>query len=183
MSLPPDIVRGEVVALVGNPRPASRTTAAARAVASVLSGAAAGEPRVVEVSDLTPDRAAGRAALLEAQRAVRSAGVLVVATPVFKAGPTGALKSFLDGLEPTALEATVAVPVVVAASAAHGALADLQLRIVLQAVGALLPVPSVVLEEHRLDELPLQAAEWQRRFGTAVEAVARALHPVEVVLP
>ena len=66
----------------------------------------------------------------------------MVATPVLKAGYPGILKLFLDRLEPTALETVIAVPVVLTASSAHGALADLQLRVVLQAVGALLPVPS-----------------------------------------
>ena len=103
----------------------------------------------------------------------------MVATPVYKAGYTGLLKLFLDTLEPTALESTVAVPVVLSASGAHGAVADLQLRLVLQAVGALLPVPSFVLEEHHLDDLPQYVDAWQRRFGPAVTAVANALRPEE----
>ena len=176
MSLPPDIAPDEVVVLVGNPSPASRTSTVAQTVAAALTGRSDGRPRVVELCDLDPS-AAGDPVLLEAQEAVRRAALLVVATPVYKASFTGALKTFLDGLEPTALESTVAVPVVLSAASAHGALADLQLRIVLQAVGALLPVPSFVLEEHHLDDLPQYADAWQHRFGTPVAAVVRALRP------
>ena len=104
-----------------------------------------------------------------------AAHVLVVATPVYKASYTGVLKVFLDGLSATSLESTVVVPVVLAASRAHGALADLQLRIVLQALGALLPVPSFVLEEHHLDHLPEYVEAWRHRFGPVVAAVATAL--------
>ena len=71
-------------------------------------------------------------AVQEAEELVRQADLLVVAAPVFKAGYPGILKLFLDRLEPTALESVVAVPVVLTASSAHGALADLQLRVVLQ---------------------------------------------------
>lgn len=180
MSLPPDVAHGEVVVLVGNPNASSRTAAVARTVAAVLAGDTIPAPRIIELSELTWTRGPGEAALLDAQRAVQRAGLLVVATPVFKAGYTGVLKSFLDSLEPTALESTVAVPVVLTASSAHGALADLQLRIVLQAVGALLPVPSFVLEEHHLDDLPQYVDAWRHRFGPAVAAVVRALQSEEV---
>ena len=122
----------------------------------------------------------GGVAVQEAEELVRQADLLVVAAPVFKAGYPGILKLFLDRLEPTALESVVAVPVVLTASSAHGALADLQLRVVLQAVGALLPVPSFVLEEHHLDDLPQYVDAWRGRFGTAVSAVVRALNAEQV---
>jgi FMN reductase len=178
MSLFPDVARDEVVVLVGNPKASSRTAAVAGTVGAGLAGDTAA-PRVIELCELAT-RGADDPALRDAQEAVQRAGILVVATPVYKAGYTGLLKSFLDGLEHTALESTVAVPVVLTASSAHGALADLQLRVVLQALGALLPVPSFVLEEHHLDDLPQYVDAWQRRFGTAVTAVVRALADAEV---
>jgi FMN reductase len=179
MSLLPNSTTGEVVVLVGHPYAGSRTGAVGRAVAAQLGD----EPtlRVVELNELgTGSLAAGSDAVAEAENTVRQAGLLVVATPVLKAGYPGILKLFLDRLEPTALESVVAVPVVLTASSAHGALADLQLRIVLQAVGALLPVPSFVLEEHHLDDLPQYVDAWQGRFGPAVRAVVRALNAEQV---
>lgn len=180
MSLPSQITAGRTVVLVGNPAQASRTAAVARTVASGLSASGA-DLQLVELADLGAAAVAqGDVRVQDAIDAVGGADLLVLATPVYKAGFTGLLKLFLDQLEPTALESTVTVPVLLTASSAHGALADLQLRVVLQAVGSLLPVPSFVLEEHHLDDLPQYVDAWQRRFGTAVGAVVRALSAEEV---
>ena len=181
MSVSPENPAGDVVVLVGNPAAGSRTGAVARAVATGLVADRSAAPVVIELADLgsalcSPED--GRVA--RARDVVRQARVLVVATPVYKAGYTGVLKLFLDGLEPTALASTVAVPVVLTASSAHGVMADLQLRLVLQAVGAHLPVPSFVLEEHRLDRLPDSVDAWQQRHGRAVSAVASAVRLEEV---
>jgi len=177
MSLVSNTSTGEVVVLVGHPSTTSRTGAVGQAVAAQLADEFGPNPRVVELGELgTGPLGEGSVAVHEAEELVRHAELLVVAAPVFKAGYPGILKLFLDRLEPTALESVVAVPVVLTASSAHGALADLQLRLVLQAVGALLPVPSFVLEEHHLDDLPQYVDAWQGRFGTAVGAVVRALN-------
>lgn len=168
---------GETVVLVGSPALGSRTSRVAQTVAAALG---APQPRVVELADVGPCSEKGGDALRLAQHAVQQAGLVVVATPVYKAGYTGVLKQFLDGLDLTAFDHTVAVPVVLSASGAHGALADLQLRVVLQAVGALMPVPSFVLEEHHLDDLPQYVEAWRGRFGTAVRAVVDALRLEEV---
>ena len=176
MSLSPGIWAGDVVVLVGNPVAGSRTSAVAKVVGAGLADSSTAPPKVVELADLGSALLSPEDERVQAAReAVSNARVLVVATPVFKAGYTGVLKVFLDGLEPTALESTIAVPVVLAASSAHGALADLQLRLVLEAVGAMLPVPSFVLEEHHLDDLTHYVDAWQRRFGLAVTATADAL--------
>lgn len=178
MSASPDNTTDGVVVLVGNPVGGSRTSAVARRVAEGLLPDARECVEVVELADygagiLSPedDR------VFRAHETIASARILVVGTPVYKASFTGMLKVFLEDLEPTALESTVVVPVVLSASSAHGALADLQLRIVLEAVGALLPVPSFVLEEHHLDHLPQYADAWRERFAPVVTAVAGALHP------
>lgn len=186
MSLSSDIPRTDVVVLVGNPAAGSRTSRVAEVVARVVAEGLTGPdhrpPTVVELADVwTSPQREFEARADEVRGTVVGADVLVVATPVYKAGYTGLLKLFIDRLEHTALESTVVIPVVLAASGAHGALADLQLRLVLQAVGGLLPVPSFVLEEHHLDDLPQYVDAWQRRFGPAVSAVARALRLLEEV--
>lgn len=167
-----------VSVLVGNPVSGSRTSAVAKVVGERLAGEAIDLDHVVELHDHAQELFASEdERLVGAQELVTSAEVLVVATPVYKASFTGLLKAFLDRLEPTALESTVVVPVVVSASSAHGALADLQLRAVLEAVGAHLPVPSLVIEEHHLDHLPQYVDAWEQRFGRAVAAVADAVRP------
>jgi FMN reductase len=178
MSFPPNTgTDDEVVVLVGSPALGSRTSRVAQTVASALPPSQA---RVIELAEVGPCAEKNGDSLRAAQQAVQRAGLVVVATPVYKAGFTGVLKQFLDGLDLTAFDHTVAVPVVLSASGAHGALADLQLRIVLQATGALMPVPSFVLEEHHLDDLPQYVEAWRGRFGTAVRAVVDALRLEEV---
>lgn len=183
MSLSPGTSSGDVVVLVGNPVAGSRTSDVARIVGSGLATGSKIPPEVVELADFGPALLSADDERVQAARdAVSGARVLVVATPVYKAGYTGVLKVFLDSLEATALESTVAVPVVLSASSAHGAMADLQLRLVLQAVGALLPVPSFVLEEHHLDHLPQYVMAWQQRFGLAVTGTVDALRSEEVTV-
>lgn len=175
--------RGGLVALVGSHAPDPRTSTVARVVADGLVPQVGGPPEVVELADHGAAVVTGTDHRVRAARElVAGARVLVVATPVHKAAYTGLLKVFLDGLDPTALEETVVVPVVLSASSANGASADLQLRTVLQALGASLPVPSFVLEEHHLDSLPQYVDAWLERFGQVVGAVARVLRP-EAGLP
>jgi FMN reductase len=183
MAVSPESPRRGVVVLVGNPAPGSRTGAVARLVADGLASASGEPPEVVELAD----RAAsvfspGDLSTRSLREVVGRADLLVAATPVYKGGPTGLLKAFLDSFEPTALEGTVGVPVVGWAGSAHGAVAHLQLRLVLEAVGALVPVPSFVLEEHHLDDLPQYVDAWQQRFGPVVDAVVGALHPKGVAV-
>lgn len=173
----------DVVVLVGSPHERSRTSSVATVVGAGLASTVGTSSVVVELAELGPTGLdPDDARLKRAQELVGGARLLVVATPVYKAAYTGLLKLFLDGLEPNALEETVAVPVVVSASSAHGATADMQLRHVLQASGALLPVPSFVLEEHHLDHLPLYVDAWQRRIAPAVGAVVGALSAQEAAV-
>lgn len=173
----------DIAVLVGSPQPGSRTGAVAKVVAAGLGAGVGASSAVVELAGLGPALiAADDDGLAIARETIRSADLVVVATPVYKAGYTGILKLFLDDLDPTALEETVVVPVVVSASSAHGALADLQLRLVLESVGALLPVPSFVVEEHHLDHLPLYVDAWQRRFAPVLGAVVAAVRRHEAVL-
>lgn len=180
MSLTTQTRADRVVVLVGNPALGSRTSAVARTVAE---GVAHGRP--VEVVELAAVGAAGIAAdapaALAARELVSSASTVVVATPVYKAGITGLLKLFLDGFDLTALDGTPVVPVVVAGSGAHGVLADLQLRVVLHALGALVPVPTFVVEEHHLDHLGQYVDAWRRRFGPVLTALTGALRQEEVL--
>ena len=99
----------------------------------------------------------------------------MVATPAYKAAPTGLLKAFLDGVEAGGLRRTVMVPVVLAAAPGHAALADLQLRVVLDALGARLPVPSLVVEQSRVDQVGDLVDAWSDRHLAVLRAVRDAL--------
>ena len=182
-----------VVTVVGNPRPASRTAAAAASVAELLASELGTPYRMDELIDLVTFAPAifqgelaadeEQAALESAVDLVSSASVIVVATPVYKGSYTGLLKSFLDVLRPQALAGAVVVPVTVSAAASHKLLADQHLRPVLAELGASVPVPGVILEERDLEDLQVVLSGWIRDNAGIVQATTIALQPVAEPTP
>lgn len=175
-----------VTALIGNPRPASRTRAAALRLARRIAApgpAAPGEaPAVtaVDLADFGPDllRPGPPPAVQDALGSVRSAGVLVVASPTYKATYTGLLKVFADLLPSGALEGVTAVPLLVMASTAHAHAVDAHLRPLLAELGAEVPAPGAVLladdidggEEGPAPRLDRALGSWFDRAGPALAA-------------
>jgi len=182
-----------VVTVVGNPRPASRTAAAAASVAELLASELGTPYLMDELIDLVTFAPAifqgelaadeEQAALESAVDLVSSASVIVVATPVYKGSYTGLLKSFLDVLRPQALAGAVVVPVTVSAAASHKLLADQHLRPVLAELGASVPVPGVILEERDLEDLQVVLSGWIRDNAGIVQATTIALQPVAEPTP
>ena len=137
-----------VVVLVGNPRPASRTAAFATALAGRLAETA---PRVIELGEVIgvsldgePVRAANPQP--DAWDAVTSADLLVVATPSYKGTYTGLLKLFLDRYPAGALDGVRAVPVAVAGSPDHAGATAADLLRLLRELGAVAGSGVAVLE-------------------------------------
>lgn len=159
---PADATPRSVVALVGNPRPGSRTLGAALALAGTLarrSGAA--DPVPVDLATLAPALLGPRTAEVDAAlAAVAAADVLVVATPVHKASFTGLLKAFLDLYGPDGLADVVAVPLVVSAAPHHALVGDVHLRPVLVELGATVPTRSLTLVDADLADPDPAIARW-----------------------
>ena len=173
-------MRNQVVAVVGNPKPQSRTLLAARSLAEALSGeiSASGSTPVVDLALiaeglLIPWQLSTDA--MEARVAAQSAALLVVATPTYKASFTGVLKLFLDTFAAGSLSGTVVVPLVVSGGAAHRHLADIQLRPVLSELGAVAPAPSFLLEESELPELADRVRTYARAHGPLLRGAVAAL--------
>jgi FMN reductase len=129
-------VRAGVV--VGNPKPASRTFAAAVHVAEQLTGSA---------PELAVDLAAFGSGLLdwsdaevgEAVEAVRGLDLVIFASPTYKATYTGLLKVFLDRFPSNGLDGVVAVPLMLGAGPGHQLAPEVFLKPVLAELGAVLP--------------------------------------------
>lgn len=153
MGLPyPPTAADDVVVLVGNPRPGSRTATAALRVAEVLDPGAT--PVLVDLAAfgpavLDPDDAEVTAATAR----VAAARLLVVASPVYKGAATGLLKAFLDRYGPGGLAGVVAQAVMVGASPAHGHAVETTLRPVLVELGAVCPAAGLYVQEQRLPAL------------------------------
>jgi FMN reductase len=132
-------VNVRVGVVVGNPKPASRTLAAATYVARALVG---------EQPELVVDLAELGAAVLDGGdprvtrlvNEVAALDVLVVASPAYKGSYTGLLKVFLDQLPADGLRGVAAVPVMLGAGPSHAMAPEVHLRPVLTELGATVPV-------------------------------------------
>ena len=155
--------------VVGNPRPGSRTLAAARHVARELDG---GEPGlVVDLATLGP-------ALLDWQdptvaalvAAVGEADLVVVASPTYKGTYTGLLKLFLDRFATDGLRG-VAVPLMLGAGPTHALAPEQSLRPVLTEIGASVPCRALYLMDSTYDD----PAVYQPWLAEARPRIARHL--------
>ena len=160
-----------VTVLVGNPRPRSRTWAAAHLVTRELTGR---DPdRAVDVADLGPgllDRS--DPAVAEAVAAVTASERLVVASPPYTATYTGLLKTYLDRIDTGALAGVVAVPVMLGGDLRHSLAADLLLKPVLVELGATCPTRGLFLVEADHDR-PEALAGWLERARVQMAGARR----------
>ena len=105
------------------------------------------------------------ASILAAVRQVAQAKAVIVATPVYKAAYSGALKALLDVLPQTALQGKTVLPLATAGSPNHMLALDYALRPVLQALGARLVLQGIYatdVQVKRGDTLWVDAAIRER---------------------
>jgi len=174
-----------VVVVSGNPRPGSRTLAAAgtlaSAVATRLGLETPGAGATIDLATLAGELLAPEHPAADAARERLAAATLaVVATPVHKASYTGLLKAFLDLYGPDGLAGVVVVPLVVSGNPAHALVGEVHLRPVLVELGAVVPTRSFTVTEPQLADLGLVVQTWLARES---EALRRAVAPVDVVAP
>jgi FMN reductase len=170
----------EVIALVGNPRAGSRTLALAEATAAKIAGAVPGLTHAapVELGDLAPQLFGFGDPDVEAAKArVREAGVLVVATPTFKATYSGVLKAFCDHINAGELERVTAIPLMIGGNANHTLAPDVSLRPLLTELGARLPTKSLYVLESDLPRTDEILDAWLASEAVVIGALVNALHP------
>jgi FMN reductase len=142
-----------VVAVVGNPKPASRTRGAAELVAERLTGAP--PTTVIELADLGPALLSwGDPVVAAAKQAVLDADLVVFASPTYKATYTGLLKLFLDQFGAGELHGTTAVALMLGASPHHALAGELTLKPVLSEIGCSCPTPALFLLESAWESSP-----------------------------
>lgn len=160
---------GPFVAVVGNPRPGSRTGRLGRSALDALALRLDPEQRsrqeVLDLAALVEELGAPLGADARNRWAgplatLASARLLVVATPTYKGSYTGLLKSFLDHVAAGELRGVLTVPVTTVGSAAHTLAADVHLRPLLLELGASTPTSALVVGEDRLDEPGTAVADW-----------------------
>lgn len=159
------------VVVVGNPKPMSRTRAAAELVAEKLTGVA--PQHVIDVVDLGAGLLGwGDPKVAEAKAIVKSADSLVVASPTFKATYTGLLKLFLDQFGAGELGQITTFALMLGGSYTHALAPELSLRPVLVEIGASCPAPSLYLldSDYEASEDLEKWLEIARRFVPAVSS-------------
>ncbi|MEQ4205457.1 NAD(P)H-dependent oxidoreductase [Actinopolymorpha sp. B17G11] len=162
-----------IVVVCGNPKSQSRTLTVAQRLAGRLSERLPGllAERLTDEADLagsaTIDLATLGGAVIdgspdvdEALATARSARVLVVATPIYKASYTGLLKAFLDRFGGGALTGIIAIPLTVSASPIHRLAADVHLRPLLIELGASVPTRALAIEESQLAAIHDAVESW-----------------------
>lgn len=160
-----------VAVVVGNPKPRSRTLAAALHVARELS--AADPDLVVDLATLGPallDWSSPEVAVLVDQ--VGAADLVVVASPTYKGTYTGLLKLFLDRFDGGTGLRGLAVPLLVGASAAHALAPEVFLRPVLTELGATVPGRGLFVPQERHAD-PEAYADWLDATRPVVHRLVR----------
>jgi FMN reductase len=127
-----------ITVVVGNPKPSSRTLAAAIGVAEAVAGR---EPdHVLDLAELGPRLLDWSDPLVSAAAdTVRASDLVVVASPTYKATYTGLLKLFLERFGADELRGVVGIPLLVGADARHALAVEVHLRPVLIEIGLSLP--------------------------------------------
>ena len=139
-----------VTVLVGNPKPRSRTWAAAHRVARELAGR---EPdTAIDLADFGPALLDwSDASVAEAVAGLATTDLLVVASPTYKGSYTGLLKLFLDRVGGGALVGVTAVPLMLGGHWRHALAPEAFLKPVLAELGAACPTGALYLLDSEWD--------------------------------
>lgn len=152
----------KVAIVCGNPKPRSRTLAAAHVLASRL--ADEGDVRTIELSEFADELFDWASESVDtAKRAVLASDVVIVATPTFKASFTGMLKAFLDHFNAGELAGIFAVPFMTIGSDKHYLAAETQLRPVLVELGATVATDSCCISMAEIDDVDGAIVAWMER--------------------
>jgi len=129
-----------ILAISGSPAADSRTAKVLERLAAQLTDRAEHETRILSVRELPPaalfSADVNHPAIAAVAEAVAEVDGIVVATPVYKAAYSGALKALLDLLPQFAFAGKAVLPLATGGSQAHVLALDYALRPVLSAMGA-----------------------------------------------
>ncbi len=166
-----------VVGLSGSPGQVSRSRTLLELALSALEKQGVAPSRLIDLARLPADALLGRREATEVREAIQSvldAGVLVVATPIYRATYSGLLKVFLDLLPQDALAGKVAIPIATGSGPAHLLAVDHGLRPLLASVGALVVANGVYGTDAQFKNGAPEPALVERIERAALEAASLA---------
>jgi FMN reductase len=175
----------KVVAVSGGLQRPSRTLALVEALSSALGDAAPVDTEIIELGDIATrlsgalTRAQVPADLEEKIRAIETADLLIVASPVYRASYSGLFKHLFDLVHH---EALIDVPVLLAAtggSERHALVIDHQLRPLFSFFQAqTLPI-GVYASESDFDRYEISSPALRERIALAIERAVLQVHAEE----
>ncbi|MDX6042844.1 NADPH-dependent FMN reductase [Scandinavium lactucae] len=125
-------------------------------------------------------------ALLTLIEQLAQADGLIVATPVYKASFSGALKTLLDLLPERALEGKVVLPLATGGTVAHMLAVDYALKPVLSALKAQEILHGVFADDSQVQDYqhkPQFSPNLEKRLDSALETFWQALHRRDIRVP
>lgn len=125
-------------------------------------------------------------ALLTLTEQLAKADGLIVATPVYKASFSGALKTLLDLLPERALEGKVVLPLATGGTVAHMLAVDYALKPVLSALKAQEILHGVFADDSQIQDYqhkPQFSPNLEKRLDGALEIFWQALHRRDLRVP
>jgi FMN reductase len=152
-----------VVSVVGNPRADSRTHRLARVLAAEVAttfGYESGEVDLSQLSTRVLDLADETA--IAATEQVRTADLLVVASPTYKGTYSGLLKAFLDRLGTGSLDGAPAIPILLGGAPNHQLAVDVHFTPLLLELGARVPARGLFVLEADVPAFEETARAWVR---------------------
>jgi FMN reductase len=169
-----------ILLIAGSPSERSRSAALLESAGHRLR-ALGQQVSVLTVRELSADALVradfAHPSIVEASARVAAAHAVVVATPVYKAAYSGALKVFLDLLPQTALRGKTVLPLATGGSPHHMLALDYALRPVLQSLGARHILPGIYASDAQIVLTPEDASriapEISARLDDAVAALVR----------
>lgn len=167
-----------VLLIAGSPSERSRTAALLEGAGARLEGRGVQVDRL-KVRNLSPQALLlaefGHPSIIEAQKRVADASVLVIATPVYKAAYSGILKVFLDVLSQTALKGKTVLPMATGGSPHHMLALDYALRPVLQSLGAKHILPGIYATDGQVTLLPEGGYQVEDEIGARLDEAVDTL--------
>jgi FMN reductase len=164
-----------LIVVVGNPKPQSRTRAVAELVAkrvAELTGAC--HDLTVDLCDYADDLfRSPHEELATLTARVAAAGILIVATPTYKASYTGMLKAFLDRYPSGGLTGVTAIPIMTIADPVHTLAVDFTLRPLLVELGASVPTRGLAFLTAEIDQAEQVVDRWLSANESVLRRIAR----------
>ena len=165
----------QISVVVGNPKPASRRLNGAPAGADLLAAELSPDAGhlVVDLAEYASDLFDwGAPRLTELTEQVASAGLIIAASPTYKATYTGMLKAFFDRYGNNGLAGSVAVPLMTGGAPIHMLAVEVHLRPLLVELGAAVPARGLYVTEPEFGDLSAPLGRWT---GAAVPLLRHAL--------